>query len=92
MAKFEWDPIKSESNKNKHQISFIEAIQIWEGPHLDISDIARAKDGETRSATLGVIKGLVFLAIWTYRNKTIRLISVRRARQYEEEIYWQKII
>ncbi len=89
---FEWDPEKSDKNLKGHGVSFQEATEIWQGLHLEVEEIAKTKDGEKRSATIGLIKGDVFTAIWTKRSHVIRLISVRRSRDGEKEIFWKKII
>jgi uncharacterized DUF497 family protein len=91
MTEFEWDPEKSEANKSKHGISFSEASQLWHGPHLTVNSIARSEEGEERSATIGLVAGDVYTAVWTKKDQRIRLISVRRARDGEKKIFWNKI-
>ena len=88
---FEWDPAKSESNLIKHGISFSQALEIWQGVTLSVPEIAKSADGEHRGATIGVVQGEIYTAIWTIRNDSIRLISVRRARHGEKEIYLKKV-
>lgn len=92
MRGFEWDPIKSEQNKRKHGVSFINAVQIWQSVHVSVKNIACIKEGETRSATIGLIDGKLYTAIWTKRKDAIRLISVRRSRDGEKEIFWKKTV
>lgn len=89
---FEWDPKKSNFNKKKHGVSFSQATAIWQGVHINLNNIAKSSEGESRSATLGLIGGKVYTAIWTKRNERIRIISVRRARNGEEKVFWQKTI
>lgn len=89
---FEWDPEKSDKNLESHGVTFQEATEIWQGLHLEVEEIAKTKYGEKRSATIGLIKGEVYTAIWTKRSNALRLISVRRARDGEKEIFWKKII
>ena len=89
--KFEWDPEKSRENQEKHGVSFEEALSLWDGNYLEVSHIAYALDGESREATMGLINQKVYVAIWTRQKKKIRIVSVRRARTYEEKIYWQGI-
>lgn len=88
---FEWDPKKSLENKKKHGISFDEAIEIWQGIRVDAPNIAYSKDGESRSATVGVRQGALYTVIWTKRNKRIRIICARRARKDEKEAFIEKI-
>ncbi len=40
---------------------------------------------------MGWIGKRIYVAIWTQRGDTIRLISVRRARKNEEKVYFEKI-
>jgi uncharacterized DUF497 family protein len=88
---FEWNPLKSSENFAKHGISFEDALSIWSGQTVEVNDVARSISGESRSASLGMIAGVIYTAIWTVRDKRIRLISVRRARNGEAKIYFEKI-
>lgn len=88
---FEWDIEKSKQNKQKHGASFDESVVIWETIHLEVESLAYSEDGENRSATMGWIETKLYVAIWTKRRGTTRIISVRRARKNEEEIFFKKI-
>ena len=82
---FEFDPVKSALNKDKHGIGFVEAQALW----LDegrIEQLARS-DVELRNLTVGQIDGLLWCAVFTLRQGIIRIISVRRARKNEAEAY-----
>jgi uncharacterized protein len=81
---YSWDPKKSRENKRKHGISFEEARDsIFEGPNLLAVGVAYQK-GEIRNALIGRFLGKYYVGIFTVREKTIRIISVRRARHEEE--------
>lgn len=83
--RFEFEPEKSAANKVKHGIDFIEAQALWTDPdRLEIP--ARSLD-EPRSQLVGRIGDKTWSAFITYRNETIRIISVRRARADEEAQY-----
>ena len=82
---FEYDPIKSAANKSKHGIDFQEAQQLWKDPFL--LSIPSKYEFEERFLFIGKIEQKHWSAITTYRGKTIRIISVRRARREEVEIY-----
>jgi hypothetical protein len=88
---FEWDDKKSRENRIKHGVSFEQAVAIWDSAHLEVEEIARSEDGESRSATIGWIGEKLYLAVWTARGGKIRLISVRRARKNEERVFAEKI-
>ena len=83
--RFEYDPVKSQSNLSKHRIDFEEAQLLWQ----DIYRIELQANStvEPRSIIIGKIAGKHWSAIVTYRNETIRIISVRRARQSEVSLY-----
>lgn len=82
---FEFDPIKSKSNLRKHGIDFNEAQHLWEDPMLLVVS-ARIED-EARWIAIGKINHNLWAAVFTTRDKRIRLISVRRARKVEMTYY-----
>ena len=82
---FEFDSKKSNSNKAKHGIDFGEAQALWDDP--DLIQIRVKTTDEARFLVIGRISGKHWSAIITYRGDKIRLISVRRARREEVEIY-----
>ena len=83
--KFEFDPEKSESNKFKHGVDFIEAQALWND--ADLLEIPAKTSDEARFLVIGKIDDKHWTGIITYRNDNIRIISVRRARNEEIEIY-----
>ena len=82
---FEFDPKKSDGNKIKHGIDFYEAQAIWEDP--DFIEIPIKTSDEPRYLVIGKISGNHWSGIITYRDDKIRIISVRRARKEEVDIY-----
>lgn len=86
--RFEFDSAKSAANQAKHGIDFIEAQALW----LDsdrVERTARPTD-EPRFHIIGQIAQTTWTATVTYRDeKTIRLISVRRARKSEKAEYFE---
>ncbi len=82
---FEFDEAKSQSNAEKHGIDFIEAQLLWFDSML-VEIPARTVD-EPRYLIVGKIGATHWSAVITYRNERIRIISVRRARHEEIEIY-----
>jgi uncharacterized protein len=82
---FEFDPEKSEGNKNKHGINFVEAEELWNDPYL--LEIHAKTTDEMRLLVIGVIGGKHWTGIITYRNDSIRIISVRRAGKEEIDLY-----
>ncbi len=82
---FEFDVDKSNRNKKKHKIDFIEAQMLWEDP--DLIEIPIKTADEPRYLVVGKISGKHWSGIITYRGKKIRIISVRRSRKEEVSIY-----
>ena len=85
MILFEFDAAKSESNRAKHGINFIEAQSLWSDPML--LEIPAKTEDERRFLAVGQIDGKHWSAVITYRGSHIRLISVRRARTEEVALY-----
>lgn len=82
---FEFDPAKSVVNKGKHGIDFVEAQALWND---DRHIVIRAQpENEPRFMAVGRIGELMWAAIGTLRGAHIRLISVRRAREDEVDLY-----
>ncbi len=82
---FEFDKAKSLANKLKHGIDFVEAQRLWQ----DLEAItAPARDvGEERFVVIGMVGDTCWSAILTHRGERIRLISVRRSRPKEVDLY-----
>lgn len=82
---FEYDPHKSALNLEKHGIDFDSAQALWDDLHR-IEIPARTED-EPRFLVVGQIAGKHWSAVITYRNENIRMISARRSRDEEIELY-----
>jgi len=82
---FEYDPEKSQSNREKHGIHFEKAQEIWDDP--DYLEIPAQTSDEPRWLVIGKIDGKCWSAVITYRGENIRIISVRRSREEEVELY-----
>ena len=83
--KFEFDPKKSDANKTKHGIDFIEAQELWND--IEYLEIPAKTIDEPRFLVIGKIGEKHWTGIITYRNDNIRIISMRRARNEEIELY-----
>lgn len=82
---FEFDESKSQANRVKHGIDFLEAQALWLDELL-IEIPARTMD-EPRFLVVGKIDGKHYSAVITYREQRVRIISVRRSRQEEVALY-----
>lgn len=82
---FEFDLNKSKANKKKHGIDFVEAQALWEDP--DLIEIPVRTSDKPRFLVIGKISGKHWSGVITYRGEKIRIISVRRSRKEETDIY-----
>ncbi len=85
MYKFEFDADKSCSNLDKHGINFIDAQELWADP--DLLQVKAKSEGEQRYLVIGTIAEKYLSAVITYRDDTIRIISVRSSRKAEVLLY-----
>jgi uncharacterized DUF497 family protein len=82
---FEHDERRSAANLKKHGIDFKAAQRLWEDS--EILEIQARSEDEPRFLYIGLIDGKHWSAITTLRAEKLRLISVRRSRQSEVELY-----
>ena len=82
---FEFDSKKSRSNKKKHGIDFSQAQALWDDS--DLMEIPARTSDEPRFLVIGKISGEYWSAVITYRREKIRIVSVRRSRKEEIDIY-----
>jgi uncharacterized DUF497 family protein len=85
-AGFEWDEAKRLANIAKHDIDFEQAKEIWQGRFVEIPS-PQQEHGEERLLAYGEIDGVVIAVVFTWRGDRRRLISARKARDYEREWY-----
>ena len=84
IMKFEFDPNKSATNKLKHGIDFVEGQALWKSSPIEL----RSKNPtEQRLLVIGKIHGKSWTAIITRRQEAIRIISIRRSRDEEKQLY-----
>jgi uncharacterized DUF497 family protein len=89
--RFEFDPAKSSANKAKPGIDFVDAQALWNDPER--LEVPARFVKEARFGIIGRIGETVWSAVVTYRHdettndETIRIISVRRARDDETRRY-----
>ena len=85
---FEWDPAKNDANIEKHGIDFHGAQTIWDSVVVTFQSV-QSHHGEPRYLAIGLYQGREIAVVYTLREGRTRLISARRARKNEREIYWQ---
>ncbi len=82
---FEFDEAKSKANKTKHGVDFVEAQALWQD--VDLLEIPARTEDEPRAIVIGRIGEKHWSAIISHRNERIRIISVRRSRTEERDLY-----
>lgn len=85
---FEWDENKNFANTEMHGIDFTDAAIIFSQPYLrKRSDVAV----EERFVAIGLLADIEIAVVYTLRGDVCRIISARRARSNEREIYHQTL-
>jgi len=69
----------------KHGIDFNEAQALWDDP--DLIEIPVKTSDEARYVVIAMISGKHWSGVITYRGEKVRIISVRRSRKEEINIY-----
>jgi uncharacterized DUF497 family protein len=86
---FEWDEHKRISNIEKHHIDFEDAATIYEGFAITAPS-PRTDMDEERFISIGLLRGIEIVVVFTMRGDTRRIISARRARKNEREKYHEE--
>ena len=81
---FDYDSTKSGANRQKHGISLEEATKLW---FVSSVEIEAWFAGEERRMIIGKLNNKLYSCVFTVREDKIRLISARRSRSSEEEVY-----
>lgn len=89
---FTWDEEKNRRNRAKLDVSFQNAMVVFDDPYaLTVRD--RMVEGQERWHTVGLVCGMVvLLVVHTYGQRDddlIRIISARRATRSERRKYEQ---
>jgi uncharacterized DUF497 family protein len=88
---FEWHNAKAEANFRRHGVSFGLAKTVFKHPFAIERLDDREEHGEERFVMIGMAEGKVLLFVaFTEREERIRIISARRATQYEQEDYFRQ--
>jgi uncharacterized DUF497 family protein len=83
---FEWDDRKSEKNLRERGFGFDFAALLFEGPTVEWCDV-REPWGEARVVAIGVADGIALAVVYTDRGPVRRILSARRARRKERELW-----
>lgn len=85
---YEWDENKRVSNLEKHGIDFRDAARVFDSDVICFED-NRQNYGEKRYIALGIIEGRLVVTAYTWRNRNVRILSMRKANARERRLYEQ---
>ncbi|MBM3603227.1 MAG: BrnT family toxin [Alphaproteobacteria bacterium] len=88
MHRYEWDENKRNSTLEKHNIDFIDAIEVFASEHIKL--VSRF-EAELRFIAIGELDGIHIAVVFTVREDVIRIITARRARSNEREAYIEHV-
>jgi uncharacterized DUF497 family protein len=86
-----WDPKKAIQNKKKHGVDFEEAATVFRDPLLLVQPDMEHSQEEERWIALGKsVRQLLLVVVHTDDERTIRIISARKAIPAERRRYEQQ--
>ncbi len=87
--KFEWDEAKRQSDLRKHRLDFFDVETVFADATFTFED-DRFDYTEDRYITLGLLRGMVVVIAHTEQDEVIRAISMRKATNNEQRIYFER--
>lgn len=84
--KITFDPVKRLITLQDRGLDFLRAGEVFDTPHLTVED-DREDYGETRFITVGHLDGRMVVVVWTHRDETMRIVSMRKANEREQSHY-----
>ena len=84
LLEFEWNEDKRNATLEKHGLDFVDAVKIFKG---DVLTARSPHEGEERWIAIGLLEGTLIAVIYTLRGDIYRIITARRARQKERDLY-----
>lgn len=85
---FEWDEAKRWLVLEKHGIDFVDAVRVFAGPKLVLSS---PRGDEPRWMAIGYVNGRCIAVVFTRRDDVVRIITARRARDYERKAFDENV-
>jgi len=82
----EYDHGKDAENQRKHGVSLELGRRVLDGSTITMID-DRFLYGEERFVTFGDVGGRLYVAVYTLRGDSLRMISVRKANAREQARY-----
>ena len=82
----EFDAPKRAATLEARGLDMARADEVLEGPTLTVED-DRQDYGEARFITIGFLDATMVVLVWTPRDGSHRIISMRRANERERTLY-----
>ena len=81
-----WDETKNDANRQKHGVAFEDAAGFaWDT--AVINPDLRREYGERRWSAMGLLDGRLHSLVFTWREGSVRIISLRKANDRELKNY-----
>ena len=88
---FEWDEGNQEKNQIKHQVSLVEAEEVFFDSHKQEYPDPTHSSGEVRKIVVGTTKrNRTLFVVYTIRNQKVRIISARDLNKKKEKDLYEK--
>jgi len=87
--RYSYDPKKKAENLKKHGMNFDDAQGVIESIKTVTFEDKRFEYGEARYLTLGLLHGVIVIIATAETDKTVRIISMRKADKNEQKIYYE---
>lgn len=85
-----YDPDKRQLTLDRRGLDFDDAPKLFAGFHLTKPDL-RQDYGEDREIAVGLLNEAVIVLVWTERDDSRRIISMRKADRHEREFYFAEL-
>ncbi len=84
------DPVKRVLTLADRNLDFLDAELVFAGKTLTVED-TRRDYGERRFQTVGHLRGLMVMVVWTPREEARHVMSMRKCNAKERKIYSQRL-
>jgi uncharacterized DUF497 family protein len=84
---FEWDEEKNKENQKKHGIPFKNAVDLFDAKNAITKRSHNSGNDDERWLKTASVDGKLITAIFTCRGKSVRIMSIRSARDAEKREY-----
>lgn len=86
----EYDPAKRSATLQGRGLDMARAGEVFDGATLTVED-DRRDYGEDRFITIGFLDDAMVVLVWTPRDGSQRVISMRRANERERRLYTPRL-